>query len=116
MGHRQSTQVQCQCEYPETTSIHGTYMLTKLPSHLQACRQYLHLEIDKQDVDWVKHLVKNAKKEGLYKTMWVPHAHVMEVLDWDTSPGEVKRHMKFMKKLPITMLVSPVLIYMGSLT
>ena len=43
-------------------------------------------------------MVENAKKEGLYKTMWGPHAHITEVLDWDPSPGEVKRYMKFMKK------------------
>ena len=55
------------------------------------------MEIDKHDEDWVKYLVDNAKKEGLYKAMWGLHAHVRKVLHCDPSPGEVKRYMKFMK-------------------
>ena len=47
-------------------------------------------------MEWVKHLVKNATKEDLYESMW--GIHVTEVLDWDPSPEEIKRYLKFMKK------------------
>jgi hypothetical protein len=35
--------------------------MARLPSYIQTCRKVLHLEVDKQDIDLVTHIVKFAK-------------------------------------------------------
>ena len=40
--------------------------MAKLPSNIQTCRKVLHLEVDKHDLEFVEHLVKYAKTNGIY--------------------------------------------------
>ncbi len=72
--------------------------MSKLPSHIQTCRKVLHLEVDKKEVEMITHLVQYAKKKGIYKKWWGPHAHPTEGVDWNSPPGDLKRAAKFAVK------------------
>jgi hypothetical protein len=69
--------------------------MAKLPSNIQTCRKVLHLEVDKHDLEFVEHLVKYAKSNGIYRQWWGPHAHPTEGVDWTSTPGDIKRAAKF---------------------
>jgi hypothetical protein len=58
----------------------------------------LHLEIDKKDAEFVDHLVSYAKKTGIYRQWWGTHAHPTEGVDWNSTPGDIKRAAKFAVK------------------
>ena len=72
--------------------------MSRLPSNIQTCRRVLHLEVDKNDLELVTHLVKYAKKHGLYSQWWGTHAHPTEGVDWQSSPGDIRRAAKFAVK------------------
>jgi hypothetical protein len=72
--------------------------MSRLPSNIQTCRRVLHLEIDKKDQEFVSHLVKYTKKSGLYNQWWGTHAHPTEGVDWQSTPGDIKRAAKFAVK------------------
>ena len=72
--------------------------MARLPSDIQTCRKVLHLEVDKSDLDLVTHLVKYAKVNGIYKQWWGLHAHPTEGVDWQSTPGDIKRAAKFAVK------------------
>jgi len=69
--------------------------MSRLPSNIQTCRRVLHLEVDKNELDFVTHLVQYAKKAGLYSKWWGHHAHPTEGVDWQSSPGDIRRAAKF---------------------
>jgi hypothetical protein len=46
----------------------------------------------------VSHLVKFAKKQGLYNQWWGLHAHPTEGVDWQSSPGDIRRAARFAVK------------------
>ena len=72
--------------------------MSRLPSNIQTCRRVIHLEIDKKDQEIVSHLVKYAKKKGLYSQWWGTHAHPTDGVDWQSPPGDIKRAAKFAVK------------------
>lgn len=49
----------------------ATYRLAQLPSHLH--HRCLHLEIDKEDIKWMKHLIENTRRRVYTKPCGVPH-------------------------------------------
>ena len=69
--------------------------MSRLPSDIQTCRKVLHLEVDKTDIELVTHLVNYAKTNGMYKKWWGSHAHPTEGVDWQSTPGDIKRAAKF---------------------
>jgi hypothetical protein len=72
--------------------------MSRLPSNIQTCRRVLHLEVDKSELELVTHLVQYAKKAGLYSKWWGNHAHPTEGVDWQSSPGDIRRAAKFAVK------------------
>ena len=72
--------------------------MSHLSSDIQTCRKVIHLEVDKQHHDLVTHLVSYAKKQGIYNKWWGSHAHPTEGVDWQSSPGDIKRAAKFAVK------------------
>ena len=72
--------------------------MARLPSNIQTCRRVLHLEVDKSELELVSHLVKYAKKKGIYNQWWGSHAHPTEGVDWQSPPGDIKRAAKFAVK------------------
>jgi hypothetical protein len=72
--------------------------MARLPSNIQTCRRVLHLEVDKQEIEFITHLTNFAKKRGLFKKWWGIHAHPTEGVDWQSSPGDIRRAAKFAVK------------------
>ena len=59
-----------------------------------ACRAW-HVEVEKRHVPSLLKLVDAAKSTGMIEAMWGRQAHITEAADNNTSPGELKRVVKF---------------------
>lgn len=61
-------------------------------------RRAWHIEVEKWHVDTLKRLVAAAKEADYVTHMWGCQAHISELADNDTSPGELKRYIKFAQR------------------
>ena len=64
----------------------------------QMARRAWHIEVEKRHVDTLKKLVSAAKEAGSVGHLWGRQAHISEAADNDTSPGELKRYIKFAQR------------------
>ena len=69
-----------------------------LPFRAQMARRAWHIEVEKKHVEALMRLVEQAKKSGAIENMWGRQAHISESADNDTSPGELKRYIKFAQR------------------
>ena len=67
----------------------------KLPYHVRENRKVLHIETDPDDEAHLKDLIRFAKERNFIGLFLGKHAHVTEVMDNNSTPGEVKRMVKF---------------------
>ena len=64
----------------------------------QLAQRAWHVEVEKWHVETLKKLVEAAKEVGLVEATWGRQAHISEAADNDTSPGEIKRFIKFAQR------------------
>jgi hypothetical protein len=64
----------------------------------QMARRAWHIEVEKTQVGRLLKLVADAKAAGYITAMWGRQAHISESADNDTSPGELKRYVKFAQR------------------
>ena len=64
----------------------------------QLARRAWHVKVEKRHVETLKKLVEAAKEVGLVEAMWGQQAHISEAADNNTSPGEIKRFIKFAQR------------------
>ena len=61
---------------------------SNLPPHVNAARKVLHLEIGKQHIELIAHLVRIAKDTGIFEAWWGKIVHPTQVLELDASKKE----------------------------
>ena len=61
-------------------------------------RRAWHIEVEKWHVPSLLKLIDAAKTTGKLETMWGRQAHITEAADNTTSPGEIKRFIKFAQR------------------
>lgn len=64
----------------------------------QMARRAWHIEVEKKHVETLVNLVASAKSAGKIEEMWGRQAHITEAADNETSPGELKRYIKFAQR------------------
>ena len=64
----------------------------------QMARRAWHIEVEKRHVETLKRLVNAAKEVDYVAHTWGRQAHISEAADNDTSPGELKRYIKFAQR------------------
>ncbi len=72
----------------------NTFALDKLPYHVKETRKVLHIETDLEDEAYLKELIQFAKKRNILSLFLGKCAHLSEVMDKDSTPGEIKRMVK----------------------
>ena len=70
----------------------------KLPWHIKENRKALHVEAKPEDIQELKDLVKLAKECGIVALHLGKMAHINEVMDNNSTPGQIKRMVKFVMK------------------
>ena len=71
----------------------------KLPWHVKENnRKALHVEAKPEDMQELKDLVQLAKECGIVALRLGKRAHISEVMDNNSTPGEIKRMVKFTMK------------------
>jgi len=70
----------------------------KLPWHVKKNREALHVEAKPEDMQELKDLVQLAKECGIVALCLGKRAHISEVMDNNSTPGEIKRMVKFTMK------------------
>ena len=66
----------------------------KLPYHVRENRKVLHIETDPDDEKHLKELIQFAKECNLLSLFLGKRARISEVMDINSTPGEVKRMVK----------------------
>jgi hypothetical protein len=61
-------------------------------------RKALHVEAKPADIEELKELVQLAKESGIVALRLGKRAHISEVMDADSTPGKIKRMVKFAMK------------------
>ena len=64
----------------------------------QMARRAWHVEVERRHVPSLLKLVEAAKSTGMIEAMWGRQAHITEAADINTSPGELKRFVKFAQR------------------
>jgi hypothetical protein len=67
----------------------------KLPYHVRENRKVLHIETDPDNEVHLKDLIQFAKEQNFIGLFLGKRAHVTEVMDNNSTPGEVKLMVKF---------------------
>eukprot|EP00956_Cyclotella_meneghiniana_P036472 scaffold126145_cov44-Cyclotella_meneghiniana.AAC.2 len=67
----------------------------KVQSKYESTKKHFHLEIRKEDKDMFLALITYLKKQGTIKEHWGSHVHCTEVVDYNSTPGDLKRAEKF---------------------
>jgi len=67
----------------------------KLPYHVRKNRKVLHIKTDPDNEAHLKDLIQFAKEWNFIGLFLGKRAHVTEVMDNNSTPGEVKRMVKF---------------------
>jgi hypothetical protein len=67
----------------------------KLPYHVRENRKVLHIETDPDNEAHLKDLIQFAKERNFIGLFLGKPAHVTEVMDNNSTPGEIKRMVKF---------------------
>ena len=67
----------------------------KLPWHVKLNRKALHVEAKPEDNQELTELVQLAKEVGLVDLRLGKRAHISEVMDNDSTSGEIKKMVKF---------------------
>ena len=70
----------------------------KLPWHFKENRKALHVEEKPEDIQELKDLVQLAKECGIVVLHLGKGAHISEVMENNSTPGEIKRMVKFVMK------------------
>jgi hypothetical protein len=70
---------------------HDTSALDKLPYHVKENKKVLHIETDPKDEAYLKELVQFAKERNILSLFLGKCARLSEVMDKDSTPGEIKR-------------------------
>ena len=70
----------------------------KIPPKWEGMKRHFHMEFEKRFVAFFKVLIDFGKKSNIFKDWWGPHVHITEVVDWESSPGDLKRAEKFAMK------------------
>jgi hypothetical protein len=70
----------------------------KLPWHVKENRKALHVEAKPEDIQELKELVQLAKECRILALRLGKRAHISNVMDNDSTPGEIKRMVKFAMK------------------
>ncbi len=63
----------------------------KLPYHVRENRKVMHIETDPTDEKYLKELIQFAKERNLLSLFLGKRARISEVMDNNSTPGEVKR-------------------------
>jgi hypothetical protein len=71
-----------------------TSALDKLPYHVKENRKVLHIETDPEDEAYLKELIQFAKERNVLSLFLGKCACLSEVMDKDSTPGEIKRMVK----------------------
>ena len=67
----------------------------KLPYHVRENRKVLHIEAKPDDEKELKDLFQFAKESNLVSLRLGKRAHISEVMDMESTPGEIKRMVKY---------------------
>ena len=67
----------------------------RVQSKYEATKRHFHLEIRSEDKPMFLALVNYLKRSGLMKEYWGAHVHCSEVVDFNSTPGDLKRAEKF---------------------
>ena len=67
----------------------------KLPYHVPENRKVLHIEAKPDDKKELKDLIQFAKECNLVSLRLGKRAHISKVMDMDSTPGEIKRMVKY---------------------
>ena len=67
----------------------------KLPYHVRENRKVLHIETDPDNEAYLKELIQIAKERNFVGLFLGKRAHISEVMDSESTPGEIKRMVKF---------------------
>ncbi len=70
----------------------------KLPWHIKENRKALHVEAKPEDMQELRELVQLAKECGIMALCLGKRAHISKVMDNNSTPGEIKRMVKFAMK------------------
>jgi len=70
----------------------------ELPWHVIEYRKALHVEAKPEDMQELKDLVQLAKECGIVAQRLGKRAHINEVMDNNSTPGEIKRTIMFLMK------------------
>jgi hypothetical protein len=76
----------------------NTKDFNKLPWHVKENRKALHIEAKPEDIQELKDLVQLAKECGIAALRLGKRAHISEVMDTNSTPGEIKRMVKLAMK------------------
>ena len=71
-----------------------TSKLDKLPYHVKENRKVLHIETDPEDEHYLKELIQFVKERNVLSLFLGKHACISEVMDKDSTPGEIKKMVK----------------------
>jgi hypothetical protein len=69
-----------------------------LSSRQTAARRAWHVETEKQHVHLFRTLIEKAKDFNLFEDLWGKHVLISEVVDFNSSQGDIERLMKEAKK------------------
>jgi hypothetical protein len=67
----------------------------KLPYHVRENRKVLHIEAKPEDEKELKDMFQFAKERNLVALRLGKRAHISEVMDAESNPGEIKRMVKY---------------------
>jgi hypothetical protein len=70
----------------------------KLPWHVKKNRKAFHIEAKPEDMQELKELVQLAKECGIVALRLGKRANISEVMDNNSTPGEIKRMVKLAMK------------------
>jgi len=70
----------------------------KLPYHVRENRKALHIEIDPEDEAYLKDLIQFAKEHNVLALFLGKRAHISEVMDTKSTPGEIKKMVRCVMK------------------
>ncbi len=72
-----------------------TLRYDKLPYHVRENRKALHIESKPEDKKELKELFQYAKEQNLVSLCLGKRAHISKVMDNESTPGEIKRMVKY---------------------
>ncbi len=89
-----SPEISIRAQVPRLKGV-DTSNFDKLPYHVRENRKAIHIKAKPEDEKELKDLFQFAKEQNIVSLCLGKRAHISEVMDAESTPGEIKRMVKY---------------------